>query len=84
VNGALVSYSEGPAFKTIGTGGNSIPGSKSGGGVKLPTHLHVVPRSRMVELYFLLCLNGVVLKYINKYTDDFFTRQELLGLLHKD
>jgi hypothetical protein len=34
----------------------------SGQGVKLTTHLHLVPRSRMVELYFhsTICLHGLV------------------------
>jgi hypothetical protein len=34
-----------------------------GGGVKLTTHLHLVPRSRMMEIYLHspLCLHGVVL-----------------------
>jgi hypothetical protein len=32
-------------------------------GVRLTTHLHLVPRSRLVELYLhsLICLHGVVL-----------------------
>jgi hypothetical protein len=33
------------------------------GGMKLTPHLHLVPRSRMLELYFhsLICLHGIVL-----------------------
>jgi hypothetical protein len=35
----------------MGTGG-LFPWVYSGRGVKLTTHLHLVPRSRMLELYF--------------------------------
>jgi hypothetical protein len=43
-----------------------VPGAFSLGvkwGMKLTTHLHLVPRSRMVELYLHspICLHGVVL-----------------------
>jgi hypothetical protein len=36
---------------------------------KLTTHIHLVPRSRMVELYLNspICLHGIVLNYIIKY-----------------
>jgi hypothetical protein len=46
-----------PASYPMGTGGR-FPRR----GVKLTTHLHLVPRSRMLELYlhFLICLPGVV------------------------
>jgi hypothetical protein len=46
---------------------------KSSGDVKLTTHLHLVPRSRMVELYLHspICLHGIVRKYILKYRDNF-------------
>jgi hypothetical protein len=42
-----------------------VPGAFSLG-VKLTTHLHLLPRSRMVELYLhsLICLNGIVLNSI--------------------
>jgi hypothetical protein len=41
--------------------------------MKLTTHLHLVPRSRMVELYLhsKICLHGVVPNYIIKYRDNF-------------
>jgi hypothetical protein len=40
-----------------------FPGGKSGRGSKLTTHLLLVPRSRMVELYLhsLIRLHGIVL-----------------------
>jgi hypothetical protein len=55
-----------PASYPMATGG-SFPGGGgeySGGSVKLTTHLHLVPRSRMVELYLHspICLHGIVLK----------------------
>jgi hypothetical protein len=38
---------------------------ESGQAVKLTTHLHLAPRSRMVELYLYtpICLHGVMLKF---------------------
>jgi hypothetical protein len=39
-----------PASSTKATGG-SFPGGKAAGAVKLTTHLRLVPRSRIVELY---------------------------------
>jgi hypothetical protein len=53
-----------PAFCSLGTGG-FLPWGRSGRGEKLTTHLHVVPRSRMVELYHHspICLHGLVLNY---------------------
>jgi hypothetical protein len=47
-----------PPSYPMGTGG-SFPGSKAAGGVKLTTHLHLVP---MVELYLQspIRLHGVV------------------------
>jgi hypothetical protein len=40
-----------------------FPWDYSSRGVKLTTHLHLVPKSRMVELYFHspICLHGIVL-----------------------
>jgi hypothetical protein len=40
-----------------------FPGWYSGWGVKLATHLHLVPRSRIVELYLHspICLHDIVL-----------------------
>jgi hypothetical protein len=40
------------------------PGVKWDKGLKLTTHLHVMPRSRMVKLYLHspICLHGIVLK----------------------
>jgi hypothetical protein len=51
-----------PASYPMGTGG-SFSRAESGGGVKLTTHLHLVPRLRMVELYlhFLIYIHGVML-----------------------
>jgi hypothetical protein len=42
---------------------SSIPGWKSCGGVNLTTHLHPVPRLRIMELYFYspIYLHGVML-----------------------
>jgi hypothetical protein len=56
-------------------GGSSFPGGKTGRDVKLTSHLHLVPRSRMVELYLLshTCLHGIVLNYIIKYRDNLLT-----------
>jgi hypothetical protein len=47
----------------MGIGGNFL-GGEATGGVKLTTHLYLVPRSRMVELFlhFLIFLHGIVLK----------------------
>jgi hypothetical protein len=44
-----------------------------GRGVKPTTHLHLVPKSRILELYVQSTtrLHGVVLKYIIKYGDNF-------------
>jgi hypothetical protein len=44
--------------------GVSFHGGKAARGVKLTTHLHLVAKSRNVELYlnFPICLNGIVLK----------------------
>jgi hypothetical protein len=41
--------------------------------VKLTTSLHLVPRSRMVELYLHspMCLHGVVLNYTIRYRNNF-------------
>jgi hypothetical protein len=39
-----------PGSYLMGTGG-LFPGKKSGLGMKLTSHLHLVPRSRMMELY---------------------------------
>jgi hypothetical protein len=41
--------------------------------VNLNSFLHLVPSSRMVELYlhFLIFLQGVILNYIIKYRDKF-------------
>jgi hypothetical protein len=49
-----------PASRPVGNGG-CFPESKAD--VKLTTHLHLVPRSRLVELYlhFLMRLYGMVL-----------------------
>jgi hypothetical protein len=43
--------------------------------MKLTTHLHPLPRSRMMELYLHspLCLHGVVLNYVINYTLAQFT-----------
>jgi hypothetical protein len=51
-----------PVFYPMGTG-DSSPVCRAAGGVKLTTHLHLVPRSRMMELYlhFPIRLDGVVL-----------------------
>jgi hypothetical protein len=52
----------------MGTGGSFLEG-KAAGGVKLIAQLHLVPRSRMLELYFYspIRLPGVVLI---KHTDN--------------
>jgi hypothetical protein len=51
-----------PVLNPMGTGG-SFPEVKAAGGVKLTTHLHLVMRSRIVQLHLhsLICLHGVVL-----------------------
>jgi hypothetical protein len=50
-----------------------FPQGKSGRDVKLTTHLHLVLRLRMVELYLhiLICLYGIVLNYTIMYKDNF-------------
>jgi hypothetical protein len=50
-----------PAFSPMCTG--VLFAGESGRGLKVTTHLHLVPRSRMVELYLnsLTLLHGVVL-----------------------
>jgi hypothetical protein len=47
--------------------GGSFPGGTAVGGVTLTTHIHLVPRSRIVELYFLTLkrLHGVVLNKLS-------------------
>jgi hypothetical protein len=62
-------YEAHPASYPMGTG-NDFPVGKAVRGVKLTTHLHLVPRSRMVELYLysLICLHGVVLNWLSKGT----------------
>jgi hypothetical protein len=47
----------------MGIGGD-FPRGYSGQDPKLTTHFHLVPRSRMVELYLHspICLHGIVLK----------------------
>jgi hypothetical protein len=42
--------------------GGSFPGGKAKGGVKLTTDLHLVPRSKMAELYLhsLIRLHGII------------------------
>jgi hypothetical protein len=51
-----------PASYPRGTG-DSFSGSKEAGGVKLITYLHLIQRSRMMELYLYasIYLHGVVL-----------------------
>jgi hypothetical protein len=51
-----------PASYPVGTWG-FFPGGKSGKDVKLTTHLHLLPKSRMVELYLHspIRLHGIVL-----------------------
>jgi hypothetical protein len=51
-----------PAFCPMSTGGY-LPGER-GRRLKLTTHIHLVPRSRMVEpyLHFPICLHDIVLK----------------------
>jgi hypothetical protein len=46
----------------MGTG--TFPRGQSGRGVKLTPHLHLVPRSRMMELYIhsAICLHGTMLE----------------------
>jgi hypothetical protein len=39
-----------PASYTVGIG-SSFPGGKASGGVKLTTHLHLVPRSKNASIY---------------------------------
>jgi hypothetical protein len=47
-----------------------FPRRQSGNGVNLTTHLHLVPRSRMVEpnLYSPICLHGIVLNFLSMGT----------------
>jgi hypothetical protein len=58
-----------PASYPMGTGGG-FTGGRYSGGVKLTTHLQLVPRSRMVELYLhsALCLHGTSLNQLNTAT----------------
>jgi hypothetical protein len=50
-----------PASYPMGTG--VISAGVKGWDVKLTAHLHLIPRSRMMELYLypLICLYGIVL-----------------------
>jgi hypothetical protein len=55
----------------MGTAG-FISGGESGRDVKLNTHLYLMPRPRMVELYHsLIRLHDIVLNFIIKYGDIF-------------
>jgi hypothetical protein len=59
-----------PASYPMCTGG-SFPRRQSGRGVKLTTHLYLVPRSRMLELYLHspICLHGIVLNWLSAGTN---------------
>jgi hypothetical protein len=50
----------------------AYPIDTGGGGLKLITH-HLVPRSKLVELYLhpSICLHGVVLYYVIKHRENF-------------
>jgi hypothetical protein len=63
-----MSYVTQPASYPMGTGG-SLPKGKVAGGVKLTTHLHLVPRSRTVELYLhsSMCLHSIVLHQLSLF-----------------
>jgi hypothetical protein len=50
LHSVLIGSGAHPASYTMRTGGFA-PGDKAVRGVKLTTHLHLVPRSRLVELY---------------------------------
>jgi hypothetical protein len=50
-----------PAFYPMGTE-DSFLGAKAAESVKLTTHLHLVPKLRMAELYSSIRLHGVELK----------------------
>jgi hypothetical protein len=47
----------------MGTERGDIPRGENGWGLKLTTHLHLVPKSRIVELYLhsSISLHGIVL-----------------------
>jgi hypothetical protein len=61
------------------------PQEESSRGVKLTTNLHLVLRSRMVEvnLHSLICLHGIVLNYIIKNRDNFTYTFTLTHILPK-
>jgi hypothetical protein len=50
--------------------GERFPQDYSGRGVKLTTHLHPVPRSRMVDIYFHspIYIHGVLFKHRDNFT----------------
>jgi hypothetical protein len=58
-----------PASYPVGSGDSFLLGY-SGRGMKLTAHLHLVPRSRMVKLYFHSSTNhhGLVLNYLSTGT----------------
>jgi hypothetical protein len=58
-----------PTSYTVRTRG-SVPRGIVAGGAKLTIHLHLVPRSRIVELYlhYPTCLHGVVLNQLSAGT----------------
>jgi hypothetical protein len=61
-----------------------FPGGQRGLGVKLATHLYLLPMSRMVELYLhsLICLHGIACNQLNTGTTlpmGFVTYQKKAG-----
>jgi hypothetical protein len=59
---------------------------RCGGGVKLITHTHLLPRSRMMELYLhsFLCLHGTVTLYLNMYAKNTSSPRGTYGMLRND
>jgi hypothetical protein len=59
-----------PSLLSDGYRGSSPPGREAAGGVKLITHLHLMPRSRLVKLYlhFSIRIHGVVLNQFSNFT----------------
>jgi hypothetical protein len=69
-----------PASYTTATLG-SLPGCKKSWGVKLTTHLHPLPRSRMVELYLHspISLHGMMFNYLRTGTNLFLLNTGFWG-----
>jgi hypothetical protein len=65
---SLVTQTGSGAYPTSYSGTGALSSEENGHGVKLPIHLHVGPRPRMVELYLhsLIRLHGVMLTKVSR------------------